>query len=419
VNSFVDGNDPTNGILDFSNSQDYTLNMWVKWMSAENSVQLLYYKGGNSDTDPGYSLQVSATYNFKCTYADSNVGARESVSSTTLANDNKWHYVSCVMDRSGSATGTAGLHVFIDGKLEGSDTTLTELSGVNTRDIQIGETDTSYEYEAYLDDVKIYNYARKPAQVAWDMNQGKPIAHWKLNECTGTVANDSSGNSNTGTISIGATGANTTAGTCSTSGAWFNGASGRFTSSLDFDSTDDAVSVTNASAIDMNEGLANGFTFAAWIYPRSDGENSNGRIFDKGPNLGTIATSVSLRIISELDGYATLGCTVDLTGADTNVTATTLKVPINQWSHVALSWTNDADDESTMWVNGTSYTTGGSSGDMAAESNALFIGGNGTGTNNIRAFDGKIDDFRIYPYELTAARMKTVMNEGSAVRFGP
>jgi len=51
-----------------------------------------------------------------------------------------------------------------------------------------------------------------------------------MNECQGTTLNDSAGNSLTGTYS-----GTASVGTCSTSGAWFNGVAGKRNYSLDFD----------------------------------------------------------------------------------------------------------------------------------------------------------------------------------------
>jgi hypothetical protein len=45
-----------------------------------------------------------------------------------------------------------------------------------------------------MDEIKIYNYVRSPAQIAWDYNRGKPVAYYKLDECTGSAIH-SSGNS--------------------------------------------------------------------------------------------------------------------------------------------------------------------------------------------------------------------------------
>jgi len=392
--------DPAGELLDFSNTQDYSLSMWTKWIAAENSVQILYYKGGNSDTETGYSMQVNNTFNYKCYYADANVGARESATSTTLANDNKWHYVSCVMDRTGTATGTVGLHIFVDGILEGSDISLTELTGVNTRTIQIGETDLSYEFEAYIDDVKVYNYARKPSQIAWDYNQGKPNYHYKFDDCTGSSLKDSSGNGKTATITIGASGSNTSAGTCTTSGAWFDGAIGRFNSALDFDGTDDQASLAEPTGAYVFE---QDFTVSIWT--KTSG--TSGTLIHKATNSGgTIfgLTNIGGNIyFSRYDGeYAP------------NAVSTSL-INTNNWVHIVGI---KKDSTLTLYINGvpeaviTDDITGGGSGTNFT----TYIGNSSSG---VAYFTGLLDDARVYNYALTPAQIKVLYNENSTVRFGP
>ena len=36
--------------------------------------------------------------------------------------------------------------------------------------------------DGYLDDLKIYDYARTPAQVAWEYNRGGPVGYWKFGD---------------------------------------------------------------------------------------------------------------------------------------------------------------------------------------------------------------------------------------------
>jgi len=119
------------------------------------------------------------------------------------------------------------------------------------------------EYE--LDDVKIYNYVRTPAQIAWDYNRGAPIAWYKFDECTGTTINDwgpngnGGYNGNTGTLTIGSSGSNTTYGSCGVSGAWNDGITGKFGASMDFDGTDDYVDLGDMTTLE-------GATQASWSF---------------------------------------------------------------------------------------------------------------------------------------------------------
>ena len=61
---------------------------------------------------------------------------------------------------------------------------------------------TTYPFTGKLDDVRVYNRALGPMEVTnlYDWAPG-PVGYWKLDEGSGTSANDSSGNGLTGTIS--------------------------------------------------------------------------------------------------------------------------------------------------------------------------------------------------------------------------
>src|SRR5690606_37356085 len=98
--------------------------------------------------------------------------------------------------------------------------------------------------------VKIYNYARTPAQIAYDYNRGAPVAWYRFDECEGTTIKDHSGNGNNGTLNIGASGTQTSIGTCETSGAWSNGSEGKINSSMSFDGVDDYVRITENKPIE-------------------------------------------------------------------------------------------------------------------------------------------------------------------------
>ena len=54
-------------------------------------------------------------------------------------------------------------------------------------------------FDGQIDDVKIYDYARTPAQIAWDYNRGAPVGWWKMDEGEGTTINDSAGKNSVGT----------------------------------------------------------------------------------------------------------------------------------------------------------------------------------------------------------------------------
>jgi hypothetical protein len=340
------------------------------------------------------------------------------VATNTGVTDGNWHHVAWIPNPPSTE-----IRIYLDGVRQAITynhvQTPATTANFNVNFLIGAENDVGTPFgfaNAVIDDVRIYNYARAPAQIAWDYNQGKPLAHYKFDECSGTTAYDSSGTGgNTaggknGTWS-GSSGSNTSAGTCSSgtgSEARNNGTNSKFGSGLDFDGTDDVVTVTNTSAIDLNEGLQTGLTMAAWVYPNSDGEGNEGRIFDKG-------SGNYCRLGSQSGSQINVECQLNLT-TEAVYTAST-KIQTGEWSHIALSWTNDADDEITIWVNGIPHTsTATFDGDPVADANNFLIGNEAAGS---ATFDGKIDDVRIYNFELNPPQIKTLINEGSAIRFGP
>jgi len=207
VKDFVDVGDPASGVLDFSNTQDFTYEVWFKYGSSSDSYIVPFEKGGSSLIRAGYDFEVNATTsNAICNYSDGNgAGTSDEVlwSGSNIL-DKNWHHIACVRDYSGNGTGTAGFHLFVDGvrKATTARASFTEGDGSGSaRSLYLGEAISSYPNTVSLiDDVKVYNYARSASQIVSDMNAGHPapgspvgsaIAHWKFDEGYGTTANDS------------------------------------------------------------------------------------------------------------------------------------------------------------------------------------------------------------------------------------
>jgi len=395
--------------LDTANS--FTVEAWAKFNDLATELKVLAMKSSDGGTNANWYINTGEGANIDeidCGAWDGTGG--NLVTSGLNLTTNTWYHFACVFDNTANT-----VTLFVNGVRHTIATGVTVNPPTGNGDFYIGDdaaiTWNGTPINGLVDEVRFYDYARTAAQIAYDFNRGGPLAWYKMDDCTGTTVNDLStradlGSALDGTWS-GAGGGNTSAGTCTNvdaATAWYNGRNGKYNSSLDFDGTDDQVAVTNADPIDLNVGLTNGFTFSTWVYPNSDGETDVGEIFDKG-------TNTYCRTDSESGSRVDIECRVDLTtDAAFNVTSA---IPINQWSHIAFSWTNDADDEVTIWINGVANTsTATFAGDPAADANNLTIGG----TPN---FDGQIDDFRVYPYELTETQIKKVMNEGAGARFGP
>ncbi len=224
----------------------------------------------------------------------------------------------------------------------------------NVSNLDLGRIASNY-FNGQIDDVKIYNYARTQAQIAWDYNRGKPVAHWKFDEASSGSADassliDSSGNGNHGTGS--------------STGSGLDYVSGKFGNALDFDGVDDFVNVG-----DLNYNIN---TISFWV--KADSTTEDVIDLDGGTHTITISSGtvnannfVSASIY--IDGKT--GSTID-----------------TEWHHILIKT------------------------DTQIDVNNLEIG-------RIAAnyYSGLIDDVRIYNYVLPDSMIKEVYNNGR-VRFG-
>ena len=307
-----------------------------------------------------------------------------------------------------NTTGLTGATVYVNG-LESSTLTANTWQHVaiiattagNASNFDIGRTADANYLQGKIDDIKVYNYVRTPTQIIEDMNGGHPIggspigsqtAYWKFDETYGTTANNhiDAYSSLTGSIS-GAT--------------WFSQKTGncKMGSCLDFDGSNDVVTVTNANAIDFDVGLSSGFTFSAWINADSDGESNNGEIFDKGS--GTFC-----RTDNESGGAVDLQCNLDLSTTDATVNVSG-GLTIGSWHYIAV--THDGTSTINVYIDGVYRGTDTGSGTKPSDANNLLIGGDTS--NN---FDGTIDNFRVYGAALTENETKVDMHAGSQAALG-
>jgi hypothetical protein len=331
-----------------------------------------------------------------------------------------WHHFSFTNGSSGN--------IFY---LDGVKTTATYITGTSSTDCFFadwtGGTTTEYTlgcwesgascddtemYQGLLDEVKIYDYVRTPAQIAWSYNQGAPMAWYKLDETSGTTAYNSAQKSDStaygvnGTLTPGATG-NTAADMIA------NGATGKFNRSLDFDGTNDYVSVAFSQSLDFTENLTVSFWFKPTVTINS-GIATNKGLISKA-NTSTDANNDWVFFWSSGDsGRMRFGTYGD------NIATTTATWTAGTWYFITatVSSTNTAE----IYVNGKLDTYQSDNNIITSPINgnqdtALNIGLSKVASGDLY-FDGQIDDVRIYNYTLTSKQIKDVMNTGT-IRFGP
>jgi hypothetical protein len=254
-------------------------------------------------------------------------------------------------------------------------------------------------YQGSIDELRYYNYARTGAQLAYDYDRGAPVAYYKLDECQGATIHDASGNGYDGTINIGGSGSQTTEGTCQTptdgTGAWYNGAIGKYNSSFSFDGTDDYIDVPSSVSLKT-------MTISAWI---NTSTSSTQYISERNNTSYYFATGVTSGKVCFYLG-----------SASANWLCSSQTVTDGTWHHVVGTYDGTTKD---IYVDGKLDASTSGSGDINPTSTNINIGVRINGGTPSGYFNGQIDDFRIYNYGLTADQILQVYNQGSAVRFGP
>ncbi len=326
-----------------------------------------------------------------------------SFTSTGSVPTNEWAYVAGVIGADNV------MRLYINGILD-STQNYSGTRQASTTDVQIGAYGDSGLRNSYfpgmIDNVRIYNTNLSQAQIAWEYNKGKPIGHYKLDECEGTTAYNSAFSTGAapgrnGDIDIGASGSQTAAGTCSTSGAWYNGSTGKINSSLYFDGTDDEVNIPDDANYDFS--ASQDFTVAIWMNASSSQVTSTSSFFEKWDATGgypfALRFSSGSIVAARYDGTN-----------NPSITSTSAIYGDDNWHHIVF-----AKIGSTLYLyidgrldgTATDTTTG-----TTANSFPLYIGNRGSVAN--RHFTGKLDEAMVFNYGLTSQLVRTLYNSGAA-----
>lgn len=368
---------------------EITTQAWVKITDVTNASDPEILNKSNNNA--GYALEIGfSSRNPK--FRIGNGTAYSVLSGTSVLQNNVWYFITGTLSSGGVQK------IYVNGRQENSTTITGSLAAAVGQTFRLGVRGAGTYLNGAIDEAKIYNYARTPAQIAWDFNKGKPIGWWKLDECQGTTINDSSGNGYSGTLTIGATGTNTSAGTCTGSAgeAWKDGQIGRYNSGLDVDGTDDNGSIAGLSSFSFNS-----FTTSAWVKPSS---GATSRIFSQqsGATVWLMGVSGSQLSYNGSDdgGLITMGPDI---------------VSDGQWHHVAI--TRDTTNTLiTFYVDGKNVgtTASGPNSYVIAAALSLFRHAG----SDTQYYTGQVDDLRIYNYPLTSTQIKQVYNNG-AISFAP
>jgi hypothetical protein len=195
------------------------------------------------------------------------------------------------------------------------------------------------------------------------------VGHWNLDETSGTVASDSSGNLLNGTLINGP--------------VW---TAGKIGNSLDFDGVNDEIDLGTPTALQFTGAMS----AAAWIYV--DSFSGDGRIISK--EYGSNSRSWSLNVKSGGKGVFQIA-----TGSNSSITVESAStLPVGQWVHLAGVY--EPGVALRLYVNGTLSNSNISSIPSTQYNNTshVFIGRRPDFSN---AFNGKIDEVYAFGNALT------------------
>ncbi len=212
------------------------------------------------------------------------------------------------------------------------------------------------------------------------------VGYWKLDEGTGTIAQDSSGKGNDGTLTNGP--------------MW---STGQLNGALQFDGIDDYVAIPSTNEFDTQTAL----TLSAWMNP--DNVSSSQFLLSKHAANGNWE-SFSFRLQSN----GTVRFSVQNADVDAHpdwISTTTLSP--GTWYHIVFSWerVTGISSDAKVFINGVEegatfqgdgYTPSFTMGFSA--SNPVAIGRRERDTPT-HYFEGLIDDVRIYNRALSSSEV--------------
>ncbi|MDD3486964.1 MAG: DUF2341 domain-containing protein [Candidatus Moranbacteria bacterium] len=411
-NDYVDTTDMSTVEL-----SDVTLSFWAK-VSNTTEDHGFIYKGTHSTNQP-----LMIWFDDTAGSADKGSGNTNCISVLTFdgstqhwvatptnsINDTNWHYVGVVINPTNKK-----IEVYIDGILSESNTkTWNGIQNTSTA-IRFGNSNpanSAVALSGMMDEVKIYNSALTPDQIAIDMNQGKslvlggqtannngtavtgaaaeycvpgdtspcnpPVGEWKFDEGAGGTVKDTSGNGNDGTWS--GTGSHWTVDGYANNAGSFNG-------------SDDYVWVPPIGSLTTN------FSFSAWV------KRTVGGVWHSVYSNGS--TGDYWRVAISSDNKLNF---VKNGGTDSYSTDT---IPLNQWTYITVIKNGDSDTNLSFYINGKPSGTASVGAISNAPATNAYVGAR---NDQLYKFNGSIDQVSVFNYARSAAQIAWDYNRGKPV----
>lgn len=369
---------------------DTTLSLWFKGPKQSSGKRIVNLAQA---ADLGLNVYLSSA---GVVHADNLGGPPREIGNSNNYGDNKWHMLTVV--RSGTT-----YYMYIDGlRVDYADggtvPTYTRLF--------LGSQESSNYFNGFIDEVKVYAYARTEAQVKADylgpgINKGLGVslgsnfqnsdaisnglmAYWNLDEASGTRA-DASGNAYT--LSDWNT-------TTSNPGKYY--VAGQFTRA-----SSEALYVADNANLSMDGDM----TISGWFYQDST-TTGDRTIFGKGDVLNTKREFYLLRTSS-----GPLSFFVSSDGSTTStVTASNFSNTASVWNFVVV-WYDSKKETINIQLNGGKVDSMPFTSTPYDSDSQFMIGGIGnTAGTALSFFDGRIDEVRVHKRVLNESERQILYN---------
>jgi hypothetical protein len=318
------------------------------------------------------------------TFLRADASGHERVYSSYIAELGEWHHVLVRVENKVPDFYVDGI---ITGK--GADVVFTKTPTGNTNPVLIGRRDDGLYFDGSIDDVRIYDRALSALEIMelYVPAESGPIAHWKLDEGTGSVAYDSAG-TNDGTI-YGAD--------------WTTGQLG---GALDFDGGGDCVDFGDIDEFEFGD---RDFSISTWFYTKGihdiGGDNSGvGMIISKF-NWSSDGRQWYL----SQDGSGSLLFYTNPTGTSSEWVISQNGGYQNRWVHIVGLRSGSSKD---LYIDGELNNTGSTLGVVTGKPSNVYIGCRQDPTHRYAFFNGLIDDVRIYDRALSAGEVEQLYAYG-------
>ena len=317
---------------------------------------------------------------------DSTATLTKAITGNTVLSANRWYHAVITYD------GTTAI-LYVNGNNDGSSSTGNAIQNTASL-IRIGTDalDVDRYWDGFIDEVRIYNYARTADQIAADYRAG----------AYRTIVNTSVPSSwwTTGLVGYWSFDGQYTTSTDGTKDVSNNGNYGQFKNgvkpvagvvgqALSFDGVDDYVQVSNSAILNITDAI----TVEAWVYnTRTYGGASYDQIFGKAMD---VAYSAYWQQSSGIIVFRLYLAATSTDKVQRNLNANQ-KIEVNVWKHLVFTYNG-----STMkiYVNGSLDNTVNYSGSIGTNADYFGIGKD---PDRNYYFTGLIDEVRIYNRALSA-----------------